>query len=198
MKVMTAVLLSIFGAFAVVGLLLVFGYIGFSNTANGFEVDIKAKYTDNKNVYDNGWKKVQEVAQVPTLQTDALLKLYQGTMQGRYGAEGSKALFQFIHEQNPNLDQQTFVKIQQDIEAFRNEFQSNQTALVSRKQAYDRFLTATTSGRFYNNFAAYPHIDLTAFDIVTSEKTETDFNTKRAEPLNLAPTSGTPPPVERK
>lgn len=180
-----AIVGTIAGVFLLFGLTLVFGYIGFSNTANGFEVDIKAKYTDNKNVYDNGWKKVQEVAQVPALQTQALLDLYQGTMQGRYGADGSRALLQFITEQNPNLDQTTFLKIQQDIESFRNEFQSNQTQLVSRKQAYERFLTATTSGRFYNFLGGYPRIDMTAFDIVTSEKTETDFKSKKAEPIQL-------------
>lgn len=179
------VVLGVVGLFVVSTLLLVFGYIGFSNDANKFEVDIKAKYADNKNVYDNGWKKVTEVAQVPALQVDALKELYSATMTGRYGANGSKAFLQFIKEQNPNLDQSTFVKIQQDIESFRNEFQSNQTALVSRKQSYETFLTATTSGRFYNMVGSYPHIDLTKFDIVTSDKTEKTFDTKRDEPLKL-------------
>ena len=177
--------LSLVGVFIFSVLLHVFGYVGFSNDANKFEVDIKAKYADNKNVYDNGWKKVKEAAQVPDLQVEALQKVYATTMQGRYGADGSKALFQFIKEQNPVIDQTTFIKIQQDIEAFRNEFQSNQTRLVSRKQAYETFLTATTSGRFYNMVGSYPHIDLTKFDIVTSEKTEKDFDTKKSEPLSL-------------
>lgn len=180
-----AVALSIVGVFVALVVLVVFGYVGFSNDANAFEVDIKAKFTDNKNVYDNGWKKVKEVAQVPEMQVDALQKVYATTMQGRYGADGSKALFQFIKEQNPTIDQTTFIKIQQDIEAFRNEFASNQTQLVSRKQAYERFLTATTSGRFYNTFGSYPHIDLTKFDIVTSDLTETTFDKLRAGELKL-------------
>lgn len=185
MSKVLGVALSLVGVVVVGALLLVFGYIGFSNDANKFEVDIKAKYADNKNVYDNGYKKVKEVAQVPDLQVEALQKVYATAMTGRYGADGSKALFQFIKEQNPTLDQTTFLKIQQDIEAFRNEFQSNQTALVSRKQAYETFLTATTSGRFYNSFAGYPRIDLTKFDIVTSDRTEKTFDTKRDEPLDL-------------
>lgn len=180
-----AVALSLVGIVVFSLFFLLFGYLGFSNTANAFEVDIKAKYTDNRNVYDNGWKKVKEVAQVPELQTKALQEVYKTTMEGRYGPNGSQALLQFIHEQNPQLDQTTFLKIQQDIEAFRTEFASNQTALVSRKQAYERFLMATTSGRFYNSFAGYPKIDLNKFDIVTSEKTEQDFERKKAEPLNL-------------
>jgi hypothetical protein len=179
------VLLGTFALFVFSALLLSFGYVGFSNDANKFEVDIKAKYTDNKNVYDNGWKKVVEVSQVPALQVDALKQLYDATMKGRYGAEGSRAFLQFIKEQNPNLDQTTFIKIQQDIESFRSEFQANQTALVARKQSYETFLTATTSGRFYNMIGSYPHIDLTKFDIVTSERTENVFDSKRDEPLKL-------------
>lgn len=180
-----AIGLAILGLVVFTFVTLVLGYIGFSNTANGFEADIKAKYTDNKNVYDNGWKRVKELAQVPELQTEALQKLYDSALKSRYGAEGSRALFQFITEQNPQLDQSTFRAIQQNIESFRREFAANQTRLVSIKQQYERFLTATTGGRFYNTFGGYPRIDLSQFDIVTSEKTEQDFENKKSEPLNL-------------
>ena len=177
---------ALVGGFAVfVALMLGLGWISFSNDANSYEVQIKNKYTDNQNVYDNGWKKVKEMAQVPTMQTQALADLYDKTMKGRYGAGGSKALFQFIQEQNPNLDQTTFVKIQRAVEDFHNEFQSNQTRLISIRQSYEQFLTATTSGRLYNNFSHYPHIDLDAYGIVTSDKTQTDFSKKKADELKL-------------
>lgn len=169
----------------VISLSLALGYIGFSNDANRFEVDIKAKYSDNQNVYDNGWKKVVETAQVPEFQVSTLKELYDSIMKNRYGATGSKAMLQFIQEQNPTIDQSTFRAIQQTIESFRNEFAANQTRLVSIKQTYESFLTATTSGRFYNTFGHYPHIDLSVYDIVTSEKTQDDFRTKKSEPLTL-------------
>lgn len=180
-----AVVLGIAGLVVFMLAMLLFGYIAFGNTANGFETDIKAKYNDNRNVYDNGWKRVQELAQVPDMQVEALQKVYDSAMKGRYGSEGSKAVVQFIQEQNPNLDQATFLKIQQNIESFRNDFAANQTRLVSIKQQYERYLTATTSGRLYNSFAGYPRIDLSQFDIITSDKTEEDFRTKRSEPLTL-------------
>lgn len=178
--------LVVFGILGGILLSVVFGYIGFTNNANRYEVTIKAQYTDNKNVYDNGWKTVQEKAQVPELYTAQLKELYDNAMTGRYGEDGSKALFQFIKEQNPTLDSKLFIQIQQSVETFRNRFQQAQTELVSKKQAYESYLTATTSGRFYNMFASYPHIDMSKFDIVTSDKTETDFSTKRAEPLDLS------------
>lgn len=162
-----------------------FGYVGFSNDANRYEVAIKAKYDDNRNIYDNGWKKVKEISQVPDMYQDDLKKLYQASLTARYGSEGSKAVFQFIKEQNPNLSPDLYLKVQQTIEGFRNEFSANQTRLVSQKQAYMEYLTATTGGRFYNMIGKYPRIDMDKYSIVTSDQTEQDFQTKRAEPLKI-------------
>jgi len=177
--------LAIVGMFVLFGALLGLGYIGFSNDANRYEVQIKAKYTDNQNVYDNGWKKVKEMAQVPDMQVAGLKELYDSTMKGRYGAGGSQAMLQFIKEQNPNLDQGTYIKIQVAVEDFHNDFQSNQTQLISIKQSYEAYLTATTSGRFYNMIGHYPRIDMSKYDIVTSDKTQKDFDTKKADELKL-------------
>jgi hypothetical protein len=170
---------------ALVGGSLVLGYMDFSNQAAGFEVDIKAQYNNNRNVYDNGFKKVTEIAQVPQLEIAGLKQLYDGAMKGRYGSDGSKAMAQFIKEQNPTLDQPSFRKIQQTMEIFRNDFQGNQTRLISEKQAYERFLTATTSGRIYNTVGHYPRIDLSVYDIMTSDQTEHDFATKRGAAINI-------------
>lgn len=176
----------------VVGMLVVgviFGFIGFQNESNRYENGIKAQYDNNRNVYDNGWKKVKEMAQVPELYTDQLKDLYDGTMTGRYGPNGSRALLQFIQEQNPTLDATLFRQIQQAIESFRNQFQQSQTELVARRQQYENYLTTNTSSRFYNwvSGGSYPKIDLTKYDIVTSDKTEEDFQRKKSEPLDLKP-----------
>ena len=180
--------LAVLSAFGVVALLvigLVVGYIGFSNDANRFEIAIKAQYTDNRNTYDNGWKKVVEVAQVPEKYTAKLKELYDGTMKGRYGADGSQAMMQWIQEQNPTIDPALYRQLQQVIEEFRNKFQQSQTELIAKKQQYENFLYATTSGRFYNMIVGYPHIDMSKYDIVTSEKTEQDFETKKSDPLKI-------------
>jgi hypothetical protein len=176
---------AILGVVILLGVFLGLGYVGFSNDTNRFENQVKAKYTDNQNVYDNGWKKVKEMAQVPDMQVAGLKAIYDGVMKGRYGANGSQALLQMIKEDNPKLDQQTYIKIQIAVEDFHNEFQANQTQLISVKQSYENYLTATTSGRFYNTFGKYPHIDLAKFDIVTSDKTQKDFDTKKADELKL-------------
>lgn len=170
-----------------------FGYIGYRNTANAFEIDIAAQYTNMQNVYDNGWKKVVEVAQIPAMQADNYKKVYADVMTGRYGAGGSKAFVQFIKEQNPNLDASLYDKIGQTIEVFHDGFQASQTDLIARKQAYGRFVTASTDSIFYNWIGHYPHIRCGIpigaaddYQIITSGKTQNDFQKHQAAPLDLS------------
>jgi hypothetical protein len=169
------------------GGIFLFGYIGFQNDAARFENALSAQLEDNKNLYDNGWKEVKEMAQVPKLQEAALEKLYVAALKERnYGGEVVK----FIQENNPNLDQTTFIKIQTSIEKFRSRFAQAQTEIISKKQAYSNFLAATTSGRFYNAVAGvlggrYPRVDMSQFIIVTSEQTDADFKVHMSEPLKL-------------
>lgn len=177
---------------------LFFGYMGWSNDARTFEADIPAQYTQMQNAYDNGWKKVVETAQVPAMQQAAYKDVYDGVMKGRYGANGSQAMLQFIKEQNPTLDPALYTKIQQTIETFHNEFQASQTQIIAYKQSYSKLITATTEGRIYNMIGGYPHIrcgvpagSADDYQIVTSDKTQTDFQNHKSEPLNLLKPQGT-------
>jgi len=168
------------------------GYLGYRNTAQSFEVDIPAQYSETQNVYDNGWKKVVEIAQVPEMETQQVKDVYAGVMTGRYGKDGSKALVLLLTEQNPQLSAELRTKVQQTVEAFHDSFQASQTNLIARKQEYSKFVTATTAGIFYNWLGKYPHIKIGVpagtqddFQIVTSDKTQTDFKSHKSEPLNL-------------
>lgn len=187
------------GVFAILGLLVVFivggyflGYIGFRNAANQGEQDIVAQYEQAQNVYDNGWKAVVEVAQVPKLQEQNYKDLYDGVMKGRYGANGSQALLQFIKEQNPTLSDETYTKIQRTIETFHANFEASQQDLIAKKQSYRILITSTTDGLLYNWIGQFPHIKVGIpvgsqddYAIVTSDKTQGDFKSKKAEPLKL-------------
>jgi hypothetical protein len=177
--------LAVLGVGVALFAVVVIGFFNFGNTANQFEIAIKAQYKQNQNNYDNGWKEVMEKAQVPKMYTEQLKDLYKTAMTGRYGDSGSQALFQFLKEQNPSLDASLFRQIQQSIESFRKRFEAEQKSLIAKKQTYETYLYATYAGRFYNMIGGYPRIDLAAYDIVTSDKTQADFENKKAEPLNL-------------
>ena len=188
------VVLSIVGFFVLMVFVLGFGYVGFSNDANAFEVDIPAQYQQMKNVYDNGWKRVMETAQVPDNYTEDMQKVWHGALTDRYGSKGSQAVLQLIKEANPQIDASLYKKVQEQIESFHNQFEASQTKIISEKQSYGLLLKATTSGRFYNTIGSYPHIQCGVPDgaedkyaILTSDKTETDFQLHKADALDLRP-----------
>lgn len=119
-------------------------YIGANNYGVEAEKGIEAKYKDNQNILAQYGQKIQEAAQVPGMQADDFKKVYTAALEGRYGAEGSKATFQWLREQNPQLDGRVYVKLQQIIEAGRNEFQNGQTVLLDRCRGYE-----TNQGYFW-------------------------------------------------
>lgn len=186
------------GAVGVAGVLVlgvlftVLGWVGWSNDANAFEVDIPAQYQQMKNVYDNGWKEVMETAEVPEMYKNDMKEVWQAALTGRYGANGSQAVLQFITEHNPSIDSELYKKVQEKIETFHSNFSASQTSMIAKKQSYGRFLVSNTDSRFYNMFSHYPHIKCGVPDgasddyaILTSDKTESDFKSHKSDTLKL-------------
>lgn len=172
--------------FVVVGLVTAFSMVGYYNSFQAQELGLEAEYKNNQVIFDSFWKKVKETAQVPDMYTNDLKKLYDGAMHGRYGSDGSKAVFQFITEQNPNIDPQMYIQIQRIIESGRNDFSASQKTLLDKKRVYE-----TNLNTFPGNIAAalfhFPRKDLKQFDIISSDETAHAFETKKSEPLQLRP-----------
>ncbi len=177
-------------AWAIIGVLavLVIGvfslYVSASNFGNRTEVQIKAVWEDNENVLSGYTLKVQEMAQIPKMQTEALKEVIKAALSARYGEKGSQATFQWLKEQNPNLDQKTFIKIQQTIESGRDEFKNAQTRLISVKQGYETALGNFWQGKFLF-MAGYPKINLADYRIVSDATTQEAFKTHKQAPLKL-------------
>jgi hypothetical protein len=162
---------------------------GVNNSCVRQENAIKAQYDQDQNNYDNFIKTVKESAQIPDMYTDDLVKVAKAAIGSRYGADGSKALFQFIKEHNPNVDVSVYTKIQQQIEAGHANFEANQKMLLDKKRVYQN-----TLGQFPDSMIAsmfgFPRIDLSKYGIVTSEETSKAFATGKAEPMRLRPNAG--------
>lgn len=165
--------------------------IGFGSSVLGFRSDcvaleekVKAQYDENRNNYDNMWKKFREMAQVPEQYVADMKKIWDGTMQGRYGENGSQAMFQFIKEHNPQLDPSLYTKLQSAIEAGRNSFEAEQKQLIDIKREYVTLLRGNRA-LFVNWALGFPKIDLDKYDIVTSGKTEEDFKNKKADEVDI-------------
>jgi hypothetical protein len=181
---------AVLGIVAVVLVLLalivpsVFGYISAYNLGNRTENQLTAILENNENIYANGTQKVIEIAQVPQMYAEQVSKVTREAIQGRYGQEGSKAVFQMLQEQNPQLDPAMFSKIQVVIEEFRNKFERAQTDMIDVKRSYNTQLGSLWTG-FWLKIAGYPKIDLKKFDIVTTNKARETFETKRDSGIQL-------------
>lgn len=162
----------------------VFGYISAYNLGNRTENQLTAILENNENIYANGTQKVIEIAQVPQMYAEQVSKVTKEAIQGRYGQEGSKAVFQMLQEQNPQLDSAMFSKIQVVIEEFRNKFERAQTDMIDVKRSYNTQLGSLWTG-FWLKIAGYPKLDLKKFDIVTTNKARETFETKRDSGIQL-------------
>lgn len=184
MKPATIATLAILGTIA----FFVVGFVGsvfsFRGQAVAMENTIAAQYDQNRNNYDNMWKRFKEMAQVNDKYASDLKALFDGAMQGRYGADGSKAMFQWIKEQNPTLDSAIYLKLQTAIEAGRISFEADQKQLIDKKREYQNLLRSNRA-IFVNWILHFPKIDLSKYDIVTSDATEKAFGEKKAEEVNV-------------
>ena len=182
MKAVWAVVGVVAALVLVVGVSFVSNY----NYGNAAEKEIVAQYDNMRNILAQYSLKVAEAAQVPAMQREDIKKITREAMQGRYGENGSKAVFQWIQEQNPQINSEVYTKIQQLIEAGRNKFENSQTKFIDTKRTYETNLGYLWKG-FWLRVTGYPKIDLDEYVIISSEHANEAFETKVDKGLKLTP-----------
>ena len=174
-KVLMIVLGGIVGMFISAILLAVVSFVTYYNYGNSIERQIEAAYEDNQNVLSQYTLKIQEMAQVPEMYKDDLKEVYTAAITGRYGKDGSSAMFQWLKEHNPNFSDKLYTKIQQVMEAGRNKFEHAQTKLIDLKRQYKTKLGNFWSG-LWLKLIGYPKINLDDFKVVKSTKAVETFD----------------------
>lgn len=178
------ILIGVLGLLALITVSVVGSVIGVNNDCVTQEKGLKAQYDQNRNNYDSMFKKFKEAAAVPVMYTEDLKKVYDSSIQKRYGNQGSKAMFQWLKEHNPNFDSKLYVRLQQIIESGRNDFEANQKMLLDKKRAYETRLDVFPGGMVARTLG-FPKVELNKFDIVTSAHTEQVFKEKKSGPIQL-------------
>jgi len=185
MKIGLAIVIGFVSVLVLIGVIGCGSAVSIYNTCVEQEAGIKAQYKQNQNNYDNYFKRVQEMAQIPTKYASDMKEMWDKVMSGRYGKNGSQAMWQWIKEQNPKLNPSMYTKIQNEIASGRVNFETNQKMLLDKKRVYeDTYLNIFPSG-FIAKLMGFPKMDLSKMDIVTSEETENVFKTKKSGTIKV-------------
>lgn len=173
-------------------LALVIGCIGMYtsnyNQAVSFETSIEAQYDENRNVLSNTTTRIMEMAQVNEMYKDDLKEVVEATFQGRYGDNGSNAAWQWIQEQNPQVDSSIYTNLQATIESGRNEFKTSQTRLIDYRRQYEsalrRNIPIVGSG-WWMRLAGFPTIDLEDYEILVEGSVQDRFDSGEDQVLDI-------------
>jgi len=179
-------LLAILGIVITLGVFSLISYVSAANYGNEQEVLLKNTWDNNQNILGQYTLKVQEMAQVPEMYKNDLKDVVTSAMQARMGADGSKAVMQWFKEQNIPFDSKLYTKLQQTMEAGRNEFQSAQTRLIDVKRGYETNLGYVWRG-FWLRLAGYPKVDLSKYKPVVASDTRQAFEKGEQAPIKLRP-----------
>lgn len=182
---LAAVLITLGVLGAIIGLAIMV-FVSANNTANAFDQKVKYEHANNRQILATYGNKMADASQVTDMARDDIVKISKAAIEGRYGAEGSKAVFQAIQEQNPSVDPELYRKLQQMVEAGRTEFQNSQTRLLDIKRSYETALGSFPQG-FIMKALGFPKVPLDTYNIVTSERSDKAFQTGQEGPLQLRP-----------
>lgn len=176
---------GILGLCILVGGIAAMAYIGAANKGNQMENSIDQLRQSSASVLSNLTQTIQEQAQVPEMATDHLKQVIETQMSGRYGADGSKAVFQFLKEQNLQVDQRMYLNIQAAMSGGRKEFEISQNRLLSQCSSYKNEVGNVWSG-FWLRLAGYPKANLAVVcRAVTDTKTDAAFETGHQTKISL-------------
>lgn len=138
-------------AFVVLALLVVFIMnISYQNIYERIDQDIQAQYKKIESNYEKMSRVILQQAGILNKYSTDFREIYKGMMQGRYGKDGSKAMWQWIKEQNPQIDASLYSKLMTTVEAQRTSFDRQQGKVTSMVAESNKMLRVAPSKWFVN------------------------------------------------
>jgi hypothetical protein len=147
---------------------------------NDFKVTenlIEATDKDLQNVHASVFNNIKSQGLSVEKYGDMVIQAINAAMSGRYGKSGSQAAFQWIQEQNPQIDSSTFKKLQDVIEAGYANFETKQRTKIDVIRTYKNKI-GVFPGNIFAMVFGYPKIDLAKYDqVISTEETKNTWET---------------------
>lgn len=175
---------AIFALFvALVGFGFVASVFSFHQNEVGIRVAFENKVTANQADFDNMWKTIKQVAQVPDAHKEGFREVMEGYAAARASGKGEGSFISIMQEAVPDFTGSTelFAKVQTVVEAKREAWTTRQKELVALKAEHD-LLIRQLPGSVYAAFLGRDALEIT---IVTSGRTQEAFATGRDEDVDL-------------
>lgn len=154
--------LTIAGIFGLLIVWFISSYFSYANQAVDFETRIEYGVEDNKQKLGQYRLGVSEAVQTLGLGADLQGDKAVEQINARYGEGGSKAVMQWITENNiAAVSQDQLVAINRQIQAGRQGFADAQTRLLDVCRGYERLQRRPYSG-FWMNITGYPSYEYTS------------------------------------
>ena len=172
---------------------LIFGGLVISkrNAFVRIENNIHIAYEESKNVHSNYVLRIQEMAQVPKMATKQLSEVIKASNQGRYGNDGSKAVFQFLKEQNPNIPDSLYTNIQKEVTGGRRDFEAKITRVNDNKGVAYNMLDDTVGGFILKDILGMPRKNIgydggpDDYKVIMSEQSVETYKTGVDKGVNM-------------
>jgi len=148
MKTKTKVILGVTALVAVLAVVIFLMDISYDNKHERLVADIEAQEQKIESNYDKMFKTIAQQAQVTDNFFAQFKEIYKGIMQDRYGDGGSKAMWQWLKEANPQAPSDLHIKLMNTIEASRASFDREQQKLANMS-AEDKKLFTTKPARWF-------------------------------------------------
>lgn len=164
---------------AVVGIGVILAYYSYDSTYITLNNNFEAQDKENRLIYDEVWKVVQQQAGVSEQYAEQFKSIYVQMMDARY--ENGGEAFKWIKEQNPQFDASMYKQLMSTIEAERIKFTNTQRKSVAIQQEMKN-LVQKAPARWFIGSRPIPELQL-----VTSTKTDRAFTTGKEDDVDLFP-----------
>jgi hypothetical protein len=136
------------GLMAIIILMIFIMNISYQNSYERLDQDLLGHYKKIESSYEKQSRIILQQAGILNKYSTDFKNIYKGMMQGRYGKDGSKAMMQWIKEQNPSIDASIYKKLMTTVEAQKTTFDRLQAKLAAMVAESNKMMKTAPSKWF--------------------------------------------------